>query len=132
MIKHIIYGLFLLFIFTSCTQETLKINLNRVKKIKGNYYPLIEADKVTFRIFMPQAEIVNVAGSFNSWNPEATALSKNEKGEWTTTLELKTNRKYAYKYLIDGFWVADPDNPNTEPDGYGGVNSIIKTGKVDE
>ncbi|MDZ4121240.1 MAG: alpha-amylase family glycosyl hydrolase, partial [Candidatus Cloacimonadaceae bacterium] len=33
--------------------------------------------------------------------------------------------KYRYKYVVDGFWIADPNNPHREPDPYGGENSIL-------
>ena len=34
---------------------------------------------------------------------------------------------YEYKFVIDGgaVWVADDGNPETAPDPYGGVNSLI-------
>jgi hypothetical protein len=31
-----------------------------------------------------------------------------------------------YKFFINNMtWMADPANPNTVPDGFGGVNSLI-------
>ncbi len=34
--------------------------------------------------------------------------------------------RYTYKFRLDQTrWLADPDNPKKEPDGAGGLNSIV-------
>jgi hypothetical protein len=33
--------------------------------------------------------------------------------------------KYQYKFVIDGQWEQDTSNPDTAPDGFGGLNSVI-------
>ncbi len=65
---------------------------------------------------------VEVAGDFNDWEP--TALEKGEDGVFRTTLPIAPGT-YEYKFVIDGTWVADPDNPDTVPDPYGGQNSVL-------
>ena len=101
------------------------INLNRVKGVKGKYYPIIEGNNVTFRVYAPHADVVNIMANFNGWNAYATPMKKGKDGVWRVKLTLVPGRKYYYKYVIDGYIVADPDNPRTVPDGYGGVNSVI-------
>ncbi|MBI5609843.1 MAG: hypothetical protein HY902_13305, partial [Deltaproteobacteria bacterium] len=33
---------------------------------------------------------------------------------------------YQYKFLVDGKWQTDTNNPNQVPDGYGGTNAVIE------
>jgi len=81
-------------------------------------------EEVTFELDRPDAGEVYVAGSFNQWDPEADALSKGSDGVWRTTLQLEPGT-YEYKFVVDGEWVADPENPETVADPYGGQNSVI-------
>lgn len=67
---------------------------------------------VLFSIIAPEANRVELVGSFNNWNPrESLLLKKNTNGVWHTETELKPGR-HLYKYLIDGRWMPDPGNPN--------------------
>ncbi len=80
-----------------------------------------------FSIKRPDASSVNLAGSFNGWSTDATPMSDNDgDGVWTVVVPLEPGT-YEYKFVIDGgaAWVADEGNPETTPDPYGGVNSVI-------
>ena len=45
-------------------------------------------------------------------------------GAWTGTHAF-TAGTYQYKFIVDGTqWIADPDNPNSVDDGFGGKNSL--------
>ena len=45
-------------------------------------------------------------------------------GQWQTPLFLNPG-KYQYQIVLDGKWQLDYDNPISEPNGNGGVNSVI-------
>ena len=66
---------------------------------------------------------VFVSGSFDDWK-EKHPLSYNQTmGKWTCTLKLKKG-KYFYKYIIDGNWEINPNEPNVR--GNDGItNNII-------
>ncbi|RMG81799.1 MAG: hypothetical protein D6707_04170 [Bacteroidetes bacterium] len=102
------------------------VDLNRVRGIRGKYYPHIENNDVIFSIYAPDATIVSIAGNFNGWNPQVNEMKKNDNGVWSIALPFKPGKAYYYKFVVDGYWVADPDNPNTVPDGFGGKNSVFK------
>lgn len=85
----------------------------------------------TFKYYNPSARQVNVAGDFNSWSPDATPMESDGEGNWTATVELEPGT-YGYKFVVDGSWQPDPENPRTKPDGYGGVNSIIEISESGE
>jgi 1,4-alpha-glucan branching enzyme len=56
----------------------------------------------------PQAKAVFVAGTFNDWKPDATALRNHPpNGEWTATLSLPPGR-HEYKFVVDGQWCCEP------------------------
>jgi AMP-activated protein kinase-like protein len=74
------------------------------------------------------ATSVWLTGTFNSWagNPGAGAvpLALQADTSWTGTHPFAAGT-YQYKYIVDGTsWIADPDNPNSIDDGFGGKNSL--------
>lgn len=71
---------------------------------------------VTFELKgFDKAREVYVAGTFNDW---AGSLNKLErKGDkWMLTTEAEMG-KLRYKFIVDGRWIIDPANPQTETNG---------------
>lgn len=69
---------------------------------------------VRFRYRPPQgAKAVTLAGSFNSWDTAAQAMSgPDPEGRYEATLTLEPG-EYEYKFVVDGDqWKADPGNPD--------------------
>jgi len=77
-------------------------------------------------VFRPDRDYQRVflAGTFNSWNPEATAMVR-AGDAWQTTLML-TEGEYQYKFVADGNWITDETAEDFRDDGYGGQNSVIR------
>jgi hypothetical protein len=77
-----------------------------------------------------QGDEVVVAGSFNGWAPTASAGGLRmtwvpEQGLYYAKSTL-ADAAHSYKFVVDGTrWLADPSNPQTTPDGYGGQNSVF-------
>jgi len=88
--------------------------------------PEITLGGAVFRYRNTDAERVNLVGDFNGWDPAADPMAdENDDGEWTLFYPLAPGR-YAYKFVVDGRrWIADPTNPDSEPDGFDGRNSIV-------
>ncbi len=82
---------------------------------------------VEFSVRAPNASQVYLAGQFNNWSPTATPMRKLPSGDWVVSLQLKAGT-YQYKFIVDGNWIPDPDNPDRQPDGMGGFNSVLKVG----
>src|SRR5258705_5981833 len=76
------------------------------------------------------ASIVAVAGSFNNWNQSEYILGR-EGDEWICRIDLEPG-KHAYKFIVDGNWLLDPANPNTEDDDYGVKNSVVIVVKISD
>jgi len=88
---------------------------NSVIAVKPNY-------TFTLKKF-PDAKQVLLSGSFNNWaDPGYTMLKKN--GVWTLPVYLASG-KYTYKYVVDGKWILDPDNPQMEDNEYHNGNSVL-------
>lgn len=78
----------------------------------------------TFRLKgYPNARVVAVAGSFNDWK-QSQLLCGKEADEWVCRIDLAPG-KYTYKFVIDGDWILDPENTNTEGDERGFENSVL-------
>ena len=72
---------------------------------------------------------VAVAGTFNDWDTSEEKLEK-KKGEWTTTLRLKPENEYKFKYFIDGErWENDDSADSYVSNEFGTEDSVITIGK---
>ena len=77
-----------------------------------------------------QATVQSVlaSGTFNGWaSTDAGAAVLGDPdgdGVWSVDLVLDPG-SYQYKFIVDGDWMADPANPDTVDDGYGGQNSVL-------
>ncbi len=69
------------------------------------------------------ASSVLVTGNFTGWSEENNSMVK-EGSIWTFPIHLKPG-KYLYKYLVDGEWITDPNNPTYEENAYGSGNSVL-------
>lgn len=81
--------------------------------------------RVVFEIKAPSGSDVQLAGSFNNWNPEKHPM-KYESGVYRKTVMLPGGR-HEYKFVIDGFWCVDPECKEWCPDGHGALNSVLTT-----
>lgn len=92
--------------------EELLVELERDK-------PKLKRVSIRLNGFSDSKEIA-IAGTFNYWAPNSDFLEKNED-EWVAVLEMEPG-KHAYKFVVDGRWILDPNNPKTvEVDGH--INS---------
>jgi 1,4-alpha-glucan branching enzyme len=72
---------------------------------------------------------VAVAGEFNDWDTSSEKLKK-KKDKWTTTLRLKPENEYKFKYYIDGErWENDDSADKYVPNEFGTEDSVVAIGK---
>jgi hypothetical protein len=86
-----------------CTLAEVERNAPRLKKVT-----------FALRGHAAAAE-VSVAGTFNAWAPGAAPLARKDD-TWVGEVEAEPGR-HAYKFIVDGRWMLDPANPETERDG---------------
>lgn len=70
----------------------------------------------------PHAVDVRIAGNFNGWIPdrgvESSTVADGSERVWRKVLLLEPG-EYQYRYVVDGEWRPDPDNPSTVAGGLG-------------
>jgi hypothetical protein len=85
-----------------------------------------ETVMVRFVLVAKGAKQVALAGDFNAWQPEATALENADgQGTFVATVPLKKGA-YEYMFLVDGKWVTDPSAAEHRPDGFGRRNGVLR------
>jgi len=74
------------------------------------------------------ASDVRIAGDFNGWVPDKGVRSligaEGPLRVWTKILQLPPGT-YEYRYVVDGEWREDPDNPERLPGQHGARNSVL-------
>ena len=84
--------------------------------------PRVEGDKVWFFYYNKEAQKVEVAGSFNEWQP---ALMFNDgRGTWGV-IQVLPPGQYEYKFVVDGQWMTDPNNLQEMRNDKGWANSVV-------
>jgi 1,4-alpha-glucan branching enzyme len=87
--------------------------------------PCQVGDSVIFVASYPKANIVQIAGDFNDWQPKKTPMTKAGDGTWQVRVPLAKGI-HRYRLVVDGKWQHDPHNDSTEANPYGELNSVIK------
>jgi len=81
--------------------------------------------EVVLSVYAPEAREVYLAGDFNSWKLDGRALMAQDNGTWKKRLNLSSGR-YHYRFVIDGRWVEDINNPRKVMNPYGSMDSLIE------
>lgn len=91
---------------------------NRASHVSNAF--LIIQPNYTFRLRgYPDAAAVYLAGDFNDWTPNGLKMTR-VGDAWTFKIHLSVG-KHLYKFIVDGHWIKDPDNPLWEEND----NSVI-------
>jgi len=93
--------------------------LKVVKDNQQNSYFILGANHTFSLKGFADAKTVYLAGDFDEWSSNTLQMS-HEAGEWKYSVYLSPG-KHLYKFVVDGKWKKDPDNPLWEDND----NSII-------
>ena len=81
---------------------------------------------ITINYESSEATEVSIIGSFNNWDPDGTPMKRVGMKRWTANLFLAPGR-YPYKFFVDRkLKIVDPNCKISEPDGFGGSNSVLE------
>jgi len=69
------------------------------------------------------AKNVILSGTFNRWDETGFKMKPTDDG-WRVTLQLRPDI-YEYKFIVDGNWITDPQNPSKTENEYQSYNSVI-------
>jgi enterochelin esterase family protein len=90
--------------------------------------PEVGEDKsVTFRVFTPDANKVEVNGSWMGFR-DRLPLVKGENGVWSVSIDPLESSMYHYNFFIDGVSAIDPTNPEALRDGTRYASLLIVPG----
>ena len=64
-----------------------------------------------FSLDRPEADEIRISASWNGWDREGVRLLRDDDGVWSTKQALPPGL-HAYKFYVDGRWMADPDEPD--------------------
>jgi serine protease AprX len=81
--------------------------------------------RLRFVLNDPDATDVRIAGSWDGWAAAATRAVRVAPSLLQVTLPPLSSGSYAYKFVVDGRWDADPANRHCASDGFGGTNSTF-------
>ncbi|MEM9928898.1 MAG: M20/M25/M40 family metallo-hydrolase [Bacteroidota bacterium] len=87
-----------------------------------------KAGNTTFELAgFQEAKQVSIVADFNNWDMFGTPLYRTATG-WTCKLDLPPGR-YFYKFIVDGYWTADPATPEDQlaKDGKGHGGLTVRT-----
>jgi len=81
--------------------------------------------RVEFLYHAAPGQTVAVAGSFNDWDPEALPMKYSAGlGAYTADIILERG-DYEYKFVINGDWFIDEENPAFIANDFGTLNSVV-------
>ena len=100
-----------------------KIHEGNLESLSLPSSPIATKDGVLFTLEAPEADCVQIAGDFNSWEPDGSEMQFSN-GIWQKMLSLAPG-KYRYRYVVDGHWQRDPLNSHVEPSPFGNEDSVI-------
>jgi Glycogen recognition site of AMP-activated protein kinase len=83
-----------------------------------------QSQVVHFEFQHAGARSVCLAGSFNNWQPEGTAMAAVGSGKWAKDLPLLPGT-YEYRLVVDGQWMEDPQAKKSAPNPFGTWNSVL-------
>ena len=107
------------------TQEVPSFSLieERMEEIVKEQLPKIS--EIFFSLDAPQAKEVFLAGDFNHWQINDRDKMDLKDGRWVKRLELKPG-SYRYRFVIDGRWHQDPENPHFQMNPFGSMDSLLE------
>ncbi len=93
------------------------------KKGSSKVQPKCNMKKVQFKLYLPDAERVFLAGDFNNWDVLTLPMKKNGAGFWQTNIDLTPGR-YEYRFWVNETWHDDPNAHEKAENPYGSQNAV--------
>lgn len=92
--------------------------------VKNHFGPKSVSDGILFQFLNKTASSVEIAGDFNHWIPEML-IRRNQEGLWQKVIPVAM-KTFRYKFIVDGEWQVDPNQPMQKENAYGGVDSYVE------
>jgi len=86
---------------------------------------LPKLNEIVFSVQAPEAKEVYLAGDFNDWKLDSSSQMHFDNGVWRKRMNLGQG-KHRYRFVIDGKWIEDINNPVKEMNPFGSTDSLIE------
>lgn len=86
---------------------------------------------VEFTLPATPASVVYLAGDFNGWKVDRIPLTRAPDGSWRARVSIPKGT-FQYAYVVDGRFVPDPGARSFRPDGFGGLNAVLRVGDAQD
>lgn len=86
---------------------------------------LPKLSEIIFSVQAPDAKEVYLAGDFNDWKLDSSSQMQLDNGVWRKKMSLGQG-KHRYRFVIDGKWIEDTNNPVKEMNPFGSTDSLIE------
>jgi chromosome partitioning protein len=104
-------------------EKSLEKRMNEILK-----ETLPKLNEITLTLRAPEAKEVYLAGEFNNWKLDDNSRMEQNNGCWSKRISLNSG-KYRYRFVIDGHWSEDPNNPSKQVNPYGTMDSLLEVKK---
>lgn len=116
--------------YFSLSREIISGDQSIIEKISRTMKKVVakkinEASMVTFKVPADLGNDVFVVGDFNNWIADENSRLVRENGCLKKDMSIKPG-SYRYRFIIDGKWQEDPENPNLEKNPFGEFDSLLK------
>lgn len=108
------------------SEAPMEVLERKMEAILKEELPKLKMREVFLTLKASDAKDVFVAGDFNEWKTDASSrMEEVLPGVWRKKLNLAAG-KYQYRFVRDGEWIEDPNNPKVEKNPFGQQNSLIE------
>lgn len=105
-------------------RPVVEILEKKMKQLVKERLPFLK--EIAFSVMANDAREVYLVGDFNSWQADdSSRMNKNGDGSWNKRLSLNSG-VHRYRFVIDGKWRDDPNNPRREVNPYGEMDSLLE------
>jgi chromosome partitioning protein len=93
---------------------------------EGPFVQMPRISEIILSLTAPEAKEVYLAGDFNQWRIDnKSRMELGDGGKWMKRLQLKPGN-YRYRFVVDGQWRQDPENPRYEVNPFGSMDSLLE------
>jgi alpha-amylase/alpha-mannosidase (GH57 family) len=86
--------------------------------------PYARNGEVHFAFHSASAGEVFLTGNFAGWDSQAIPMERDDEGVWRASTSLPVGF-HEYKFVADGQWIPDPNNPASTVNNFGEANSVL-------
>jgi 1,4-alpha-glucan branching enzyme len=108
---------------TSLKQSDTPRNVRLVHSGRRSGQSMLASEGILFTYKNRGARTVSISGNFRAW--KTAAMERSDNGVWYYFLPAgEQGREIKYKFMVDGTWIMDPQNPERVDDGMGSYLSV--------